>query len=178
MKGSIGDLFPGKEVAFDSATLYYINASQSYSNSGKSYLYDMNSCYDKLHPYTIELDTITISMNEPDCDGVTDNSCITVPAYSVGYFTVQLKTSPLKEYVGEKNELIIYPNPANNYLHCTSIHQAIKSVRIINDLGQVIIDEMYPDSGVLDISYLTFGHYIIIADTSDGEKLFSQFAKQ
>ena len=178
IKGSIGDLFPGKEVAFDSATLYYINASESYSNSGKSYLYDINNYYDAEHAYPYEIDTITEAINNPACEDVSDNSCITVPAYSVGYFTVQIKTSPLKESASQNNILTIYPNPATDYLNISLKKNEIVSVKIINDFGQTIIDESFFNNNKLDITNLSYGHYIIEVLTSGGEKIFSQFIKQ
>jgi len=115
--GSLIDLFPGAmAIGFGSANLYNIDALKPYSNSGKSALFDLNTCYnddDLLHPFEIQGITGPI-LNVPECTGLPGGAiCVTVPANSFGYFTVPVFSSPREGIILNSDQLNIYPNPAS-----------------------------------------------------------------
>ncbi|MBK8342671.1 MAG: hypothetical protein IPL12_04660 [Bacteroidetes bacterium] len=91
-KGYLLALYPGSTaLAYGTATIYNIDPTQLYSNSGNSYLYKMNVCYnDSNHLHPFEIQGITgPTTNVPECSGLTGGSiCITVPPSSFGYIEV------------------------------------------------------------------------------------------
>lgn len=140
--GSLADLFPGGgPIGFGSALIYNIDANRPYSNSGKSSLFDINTCYNDvnfLHPYEIQgIDGPTA--NDPECTGLPGGAiCVTVPANSFGYFTVPVYSSPREGVEIKDEQLHISPNPASN------------SFKITCDLPEIMINEFYID--ILDVN--------------------------
>lgn len=91
-----------------------MQAKQRYSTSGKSALYDsiLNICYDTYdNPFEIKALTetgidsaIITEANSPECGSGLSYpwSCLTAPAYTIGYFKV-----PIEPYYIPKNFLTI-----------------------------------------------------------------------
>lgn len=142
--GDIDDLFPGATaVGFGSADIYNIDALRPYSNSGKSTLFDINTCYndvDFLHPWEIQGITGPTT-NDPECTGLPGGAiCITVPANSFGYITVPVYSSPREGVVLTDEQIKIYPNPTA----C--------SFKILCDLPEIMINEF--EVNILDLNGL------------------------
>lgn len=66
------------------------------------------------------------------------------------------------------NDVIVYPNPANDYIQISSLDQ-INTITIYNSIGQILRHE-YPNgsSCELDVSYLKNGLYFLKMDTENG----------
>lgn len=123
--GHLSALFPeATAIGFGAVDIYNIDAQRPYSNSGKSSLFDINTCYndeDNLHPFEIQGVTGP-TPNDPECAGLTGGAiCVTVPANSFGYFTIPVYTSTREALVLHDDQLFIYPNPASQafLLECT-----------------------------------------------------------
>ncbi len=135
--GYLINLFPGATtLGFGDAEIFNVDPLRSYSCSGRSMLFDMNTCYNNtnhLHPFEIQGVTGPVA-NDPECTGLPGGAiCVTVPPNSYGYFTVPVYTSPREGIVLTEKQINIYPNPSGN------------SFRINCTLPQVIIDEFVID---------------------------------
>lgn len=69
---------------------------------------------------------------------------------------------------GEKEQIVIYPNPANDYLRIGT-NGEISNVRIINTIGQVVIDQnVGANSITISTEMLTKGVYFVNIKTVNG----------
>ena len=76
-----------------------------------------------------------------------------------------------------KNDAIIYPNPAKDRLNIIS--NSVKSIQIINNLGQIVLTDSNPQSmlTVINIDSLQNGLYFVKI-LSDYSSQTSTFIKQ
>lgn len=122
-KGYVIGLYPGStEFAYGEALLYNIDAQQLYSNSGNSYLYRMNICYNdsnQLHPFEIQGINGPIT-NEPECTGLVDGAiCVTVPANSFGYIEIPFYVTSREGVILTEEQIELFPNPTANTFRIT-----------------------------------------------------------
>lgn len=64
-----------------------------------------------------------------------------------------------------KSELMVYPNPASTELHVTGFNLNASFV-LYNQLGQITLEGVLPDHGVIDVSGLTAGYYFLETEGS------------
>ncbi|MBW8049908.1 MAG: T9SS type A sorting domain-containing protein [Cytophagales bacterium] len=79
---------------------------------------------------------------------------------------VVIKTTGISEDLNES--LKIYPNPAAGMLIIQSNGIKIESIKLINSLGQIVLDVVPEGTNKLDISKLTAGNYIVQIETEKG----------
>ena len=79
----------------------------------------------------------------------------------------------------QNQKLQIFPNPATAALHITHTDGNIRSVRIYNLLGQIMLDQApnHTSHFVADVSKLARGTYIVEAETKEG-RVRKKFVKQ
>lgn len=84
--------------------------------------------------------------------------------------------------VGIKNNhyetnIVLYPNPANNFLYIKSIQHKLEDgeIEICNCYGQTVLIQKY--SPLLDVSELLKGIYTLKITTSDRKNYYSKFIK-
>ncbi len=65
------------------------------------------------------------------------------------------------------NSIQIYPNPAQNILHIKT-EKAISTIRIYNAIGQMVLVANSIKNGVVDLSKLANGNYVILFEMDDG----------
>lgn len=75
------------------------------------------------------------------------------------------------------NGLYIYPNPAGNSLIIRSDGQSIRNIKILDELGRVVLSPEAIAGHVVDISGLAAGVYVAAVQTTSGE-LTHLFVKQ
>ena len=64
----------------------------------------------------------------------------------------------------EKNEVLVYPNPAKNTLNISGV-SSIVNIKIYNVLGQMVQENT---STAIDVSGLKAGNYFVRIETSEG----------
>ena len=73
--------------------------------------------------------------------------------------------------------IVIYPNPADQFIYLDLVEpNLVKSIRIMNLEGK-IISEYSPGTGMIDISNLTSGLYLLKIILSDGRMMHKRFTK-
>ncbi|MEN9522363.1 MAG: hypothetical protein RL065_740, partial [Bacteroidota bacterium] len=77
----------------------------------------------------------------------------------------------------DNNKLIVYPNPANQYLIVSSKY-SVNTIEIANVVGQVCISIINHTSEIINIEYLPSGIYFIKATDEKGNQFNSKFIKQ
>lgn len=162
-------------VQFGEATINCIDALQPYSTSGLSTKYDLNYCYDchgtpdLWHPFEIRAenpDAIRTFTNIPSCYTMPNinETCISLPAYSVGYYKVPVSAvyaTPKTSTHNENSELSLYPNPATEQIKYISHYSSQFELITISDMTGKVISQTTPDfSQTIDISYLPSGLYL------------------
>lgn len=174
---NLPELFPGHAIAdLYAATVTYMQAQQLYSTAGKNSLYDtehINECYDTYpHPFEIKSETeagvypaIRTEANNPQCTDGSEliNACLSGPPYSVGFFKVPFVTSPAKVAVDDKQELMIYPNPAYSeiYIKCAAAKEENIFIEIF-DLQGVLQFSIHTAGGKkIPVSQLASGCYMV-----------------
>jgi hypothetical protein len=75
------------------------------------------------------------------------------------------------------NQLIIYPNPANNYLLLLPSSKGFKKIEIYSITGNIIMQGFNNPSGSVDVSSLSPGVYIISFLDGSGIKKSAKFIK-
>lgn len=140
----LSDLFPGSGwVEADTATIYFVQGLKPYSTSGKgkNTLFTINECYDST-AFPIEITHLDTMINIPACDStVAATLCLTAPAYSMGYFKVPISPyypppGGAKIAAEKEEELILFPNPSQNYFTFFIPNQPITE----NELWEVYIN--------------------------------------
>jgi hypothetical protein len=70
------------------------------------------------------------------------------------------------DYLNFNKKVVLHPNPTNEYLYFSGIESTNNQIKIINQLGKVIIDESIKDR--LNISRLSKGTYIVLLNSGQG----------
>ena len=170
--GALGYLYPDADfISFDNATIYAVDAVWPYSNSGHSKLFDINTCYNgsNLHPYEIQsIKTITTL---PECTAPTGSICVTVPAYSFGYYVVPVFATSKLGLVLREDAFSIYPNPASTAFKiiCSAPEAIINEfeVTLYNLEGMVCYKSAYTINTDIDVSKLPSGVYMIVISNKE-----------
>ena len=116
-----------------------------------------------------------------------DGASIILDNCNTGYWSQQFSFSSAKstdESIGlidPISDVTVYPNPANDYLNVVlpSDMQEGVSIRIVNNIGQMVIDQTQLNGPVntIDISSLNAGMYIV--QISKGQEVVNKiFSKQ
>jgi len=153
--------------------IHCIDADQLYSTSGRSSLHALNHFYDEeceevgYYNNRFEIQGINIYENDPDCSGSipTGGVCVTVPAYSSGYFIVPME--PYDARLGEVDNMFsIFPNPSSIYFNIkyndeyADVNEAVK-LEIINSLGSSVYKGTVMQGDKVDVTDLPVGVYIV-----------------
>jgi len=94
----------------------------------------------------------------------------------LGYpFQDNMSTSAIGEFENKQN-LSIYPNPANSFLHLSTIEN-VSGYQVFNLLGQPLISKSNPQLSGIDISGLHSGIYLIKIRQNEQEKTY-RFVKE
>jgi len=161
------------------ATIYCLDADQLYSNSGRSSLFDYNTAYndcDDLGTYLnrFELNSISVYENDPDCSGdiPTGGVCVTVPAYSCGYFTIPMY--PFEMRLGKNTNIFnLIPNPASTGFRIRNkagleLLEEL-DLKIFNNRGVQVKQLMYENEEFVNIADLPVGVYFVTLTNKKGE---------
>jgi len=164
------NLFPeGTAVGFENATLYYVEADQPYSSSGKNDLFKINTCYTatNLHPFEIQGITGPIENIPEVTDGIPSGAiCVTVPRITVGYFKIPIQAVELKTEVSTIEQLIkIYPNPSGDFFKVGSevpgILKGELEITVHTISGAKTKQLLANENEQIDISNLPNGIYLV-----------------
>ncbi|AZB23995.1 T9SS C-terminal target domain-containing protein [Chryseobacterium bernardetii] len=74
-----------------------------------------------------------------------------------------------------KKEVVIYPNPATDYVHIENTQ--FKTYRILDETGKLVGSGILPDNGVINVQYLPAGVYYIMLQ-SDNETQSTKLVKK
>ena len=165
------DLYPeALALWFENATLTYIAVEQPYSNSGRSSLFTINTCYTNDNPHPFKIQGLT-EIDIPNIPEVTSGmpvgaQCVTVPRLSMGYFKIPINLIVLKLTAAEIDKLItIYPNPAGDYFTVRSEMFGLISGNLTIDMyaisGSKIARKTVMENEPIDISDLPNGIYLV-----------------
>lgn len=151
------------------AEINCIDVKQLYSGSGKSALYDINDSYADCALPTPS-NYFEIRGQEPayidtelcPTDVAADAMCVTVPAYSLGYFVFSFDPS-LR--VGEiVNKFQLFPNPSSTYFTITQTDTrqdefSNLTVRIYSMYGELVYQSLVDENESIAIENLPVGCY-------------------
>ena len=164
----------GYTVGLANAEMFVVDAYQAYSQSGKSMIYDFNTCYSPANPYDIEIDQ-TYNYTNPGCDAAEGSLCVKVPGFTSGF--VKMQVVPYIPRIANEigNDFIVYPNPANDRLNI-SFTEDIQSVVILSVTGMKVLEQTGNNNSI-DISQLSYGMYQVICYLNDGSQMVNSFIK-
>ncbi len=98
---------------------------------------------------------VKIRNNDPE------NEIVTIPVNLV--VVVGVNENEANDYV------MVYPNPATDYLRISNINGTISHIRLTNTIGQVVVDQTVNTPNVkVDVSQLPNGVYMATIDTDKG----------
>ncbi len=159
--------------------IYCIDADQLYSTSGRSSLFAYNTAYtdcNDIDDYSnrFELQGISTYENDPDYSGdiPTGGVCVSVPAYSCGYFVIPM--DPFELRLGKNSNIFnVLPNPANTGFRIRNkagmeLLEELE-MKIYNNQGVRVLELMYENEELVNISSLPVGVYFITLTNSKGE---------
>lgn len=178
-QGNILILYPGSTaMAYGDASIYNLDPTQLYSNSGNSYLYDMNICYNDIsqqHPFEIQYITGP-TPNVPECSGLSGGAiCITVPANSFGYIEVPYYITPREGFILADNQIEVYPNPTADAFRvvCDIPEELLNTLDIsVFDIhGRQLLHTVVEQNADIDISNLPSDIYLVVI--TNKEKSFT-----
>jgi len=174
--GHLPELFPGIiTMAYGGAELYHLDALRPYSSSGKSALFDINTCYnddDVLHPFEIQGYSGPVD-NEPECTGLTGGAiCVTVPANSFGYFTIPVYTAPREGPMMHEDLVTLHPNPTVDafYIEWTGLTKPEENfiVEVLDVQGNHLFTTLAAPEQPVNTKQLPSGlYYIVISNKTN-----------
>lgn len=84
----------------------------------------------------------------------------------------------ISSIIGLDKQLLIYPNPAKDYIYFKNNNQKIdfKQVRIVDVYGRTVYSEKYHSK--IDISHFSKGIYFLTLETKNKEQLYYKFIKE
>ncbi len=152
--------------------IYSVDAEQLYSTSGRSSLYVLSTDYalceeEGIYPNRFEIEDITTTLNTAVCSGSVPPGgvCVSVPAYSAGYFKIQLSPYVLRLGAME-NIFSIFPNPTSTSFTIASNAlidvQASFKIEIIDITGKLIATHNVIEGQNIDVSQLPVGIYSVL----------------
>ena len=98
---------------------------------------------------------VKIRNNDPE------NEIVTIPVNLV--VVVGVNENEANDYV------MVYPNPATDYLRISNINGTISHIRLTNTIGQIVVDQTVNTPNVkVDVSQLPNGVYMATIDTDKG----------
>ncbi len=166
-----GTSFDGKH-----GEIHCIDAKQLYSNSGKSELFNINNAYTGCaFPYTTENWFEISNERTPYVDmgvcpeNMSSNSmCVTVPAYSAGYFVFSF--NPSSRLGQEEDVYRIFPNPSstgfviqqNEY---NNEDESGLEINIYSIEGNLVSSQLVDEGEMVDVSNLPVGVYTIFINS-------------
>lgn len=184
-------------IGLGNATINTIDVAMPYSTSGKNTLFNENTCYlcndefasDNLHPFEISTETPGVIVgysNIPEC--LTDinpgEACVTVNAYSLGYFKIPINVLYPPELRKESStqSLILFPNPTNSNFKIQLSYSNIKlqdklDLKIYNLSGKLIKSIPVLNNQTIDVHELQAGLYIVSITTPNNFNFLQQFIK-
>jgi len=168
------------------AEIHCVVGEQLYSIAGYSEFFDINDYYSNCYApaptnyYELDSDTTYIDYTACPVDMPSGAMCVTVPAYSVGYFVFSYNPSLREGEVIEKFQL--YPNPASTGITIkqTNVTESETSelfVNIFTILGVHISSTIISEGGQVDISDLPVGIYTIQIRTQENNIETLSFVK-
>jgi len=98
---------------------------------------------------------------------VTIDGCSSLPSNQI-----TINNVGINDYAND--EILVYPNPAQNIIYIQS-SKPINEVMIINNLGQIVAH--YSETGIIDINQLADGVYQIMIKTEDNIKVLPLIKK-
>lgn len=106
-------------------------------------------------------------------------------APSIAYDSAQIKVYVLDSITGihkqalQKNDLIIYPNPAHSTIILKSMGQkyTVETVRIYSSIGE-LVKMLREDINVIDLSTLSPGFYLIEIETNSGSRITKRVLRE
>jgi len=177
--GHLDEFYPEAAIiGYGSADIYNVDAEKPYSGSGRSFLFNMNTCYnnvDQLHPFDIQYITGPTA-NISEITGLTGGDIgVTVPANSFGYYVIPIFIAPREGVVLTDDQISIYPNPASSSftLSC-SLPEIIVNEFVVDiyDLNGIFVSNTkVAQNEKVDISELPSGVYLV--SISNSQKSFS-----
>lgn len=177
--GHLDEFYPEAAIiGYGSADIYNVDAEKPYSGSGRSFLFNMNTCYnntDQLHPFDIQYITGPTA-NISEITGLTGGDIgVTVPGNSFGYFIIPIFTAPREGVVLTDDQINIYPNPASSAftLSCT-LPEIILNEFIVDiyDLNGIFVSrKVVSQNENVNIAELPSGIYMVAI--SNNQKSFS-----
>lgn len=156
--------------------IHCIKGNQLYSGSGKGAQFDINNAYIDCHDpfdydYWYEIDGETPPFTDiQTCptNMPADAMCVTVPAYSCGYFVF---TYDPTLRVGEMEDMYqIFPNPASSgvviqQIDYTNTDISALDINIYSAAGNLVSSKKVEEGEMVDISQLPVGVYTIIINS-------------
>lgn len=77
----------------------------------------------------------------------------------------------------ERNQLKVYPNPVSNQLYVESQVSAIEHLQIFDVSGKNVMEVIYQENQLIDVSTLTKGLYFVKIETVDGSSFTKKLVK-
>jgi len=108
-----------------------------------------------------------------------DTTITTSPSNEILLFPISLKSSEVStetKTIAATNTLVIYPTVAKSSITISSSND-IKSIKIINNIGNVVLAFSEPSSNKIDISGLSNGFYFVSVNLKDGSTITKKIVK-
>ncbi len=172
-------LYPGFSINLNNPPIYIysIDAQQPYSRSGYNSLSAINTYYTSCNDGAdydnwFEITATATETNTGTCAGgwgISDGVCVKVPAYSCGYFVIELDPYRL----GDAQDVYrIFPNPASTgfmiqYTDKDFDRGAELQVEIYSTTGNLIETVFAFEGEMIDISKLPVGVYQLVISQND-----------
>jgi len=190
--------FGAYSVALGDPTLYIIDPPQPYSTSGKSKLYDQNACYTcnnsgtsagNFHPFDIRDENFpTPYIPDPECLSELNagETCVTVPAYSLGYIKIPIIPDcfPSKNISNKTNvsNLVLFPNPVKGEFNFFVSGETDKTnqnfkLELIDIAGKILYTNIVENNQYVDVSQLPAGFYIAKFENELKQIFMDKFVK-
>jgi len=169
-------------VLLGNAFIKCIDAQQPYSTSGKSTVYDLNTCYNchglPLYWHDFEImaentDVVRAYWNTPSCFTTPgeNETCVSVPAYSVGFFKIPVEPEyapPKQANAVFQQQINLFPNPASATISYTYTYGSVPATGYISNICGNRVMQFDPEAGgSLNIAFLPAGvYYLTLAGAS------------
>jgi hypothetical protein len=102
----------------------------------------------------------------PECSGLPGGAiCITVPAYSCGYFVAPIYTAPRQGGIDKTYRFDVNPNPSTGMISIKPNYLVENMqecwVTVFNQNGELLLTNNLNEQGIIDLSYLPNGLYYV-----------------
>jgi hypothetical protein len=157
--------------------VFYNHIGWDYGTAATAYLSEGNPSHSADFSYTSDVDVISLAAGIDATFGSFTKRITAERIFLLGDTAHIEPPSGISIEESPEERLVVYPNPASDYLQVKADIKEEAISRIMDSFGSVVIEEKYTDKQSIEIQCLPRGLYFLVINCQSGNVFYSSFIK-